>query len=129
MKRCEDAPKVHCESHQELFSLPLRILVHCHFHKDETDATYGVSHNGTQYALIRAGSRTCQRCECDQLLNLLDTNCQIVMNKQRQSLDQLFALDAVVSVVFGSLALFTPHGIFTFLSEGSYNHAVHETVR
>jgi hypothetical protein len=51
------------------------------------------------------------------------------MNRQRQQLDQLFALDAIVSVVFGCLALFIPHGIFTFLSKGSYNHAAHETVR
>jgi hypothetical protein len=51
------------------------------------------------------------------------------MNKSRHQLDQLFAVDAVFSAVFGCLALLAPHGILTFLSGGSYNHSVHETVR
>ena len=51
------------------------------------------------------------------------------MNKPRQNLDQLFALDAILSVIFGSLALLAPHGVLTFLSGGFYNHSVHETLR
>ena len=51
------------------------------------------------------------------------------MNQQRHRLDQLFAVDAVASVVFGILALLAPHGVLIGLSGGSYNHSVHETLR
>lgn len=47
----------------------------------------------------------------------------------RKQLDQLFAVDAGCSLVFGVLALLTPHGILTAMSGGIYNHSVHETLR
>ena len=50
-------------------------------------------------------------------------------NNARQQLDRLFAFDAAVSVVFGVIALMTPHGILTKMSGGEYNHSVHETLR
>ena len=56
-------------------------------------------------------------------------NTTTTMNKPRQNLDQLFALDAILSVILGSLALLSPHGVLTFLSGGFYNHSVHETLR
>lgn len=50
-------------------------------------------------------------------------------NTARQQLDQLFAADAAASVVFGVLALLTPHGTLRAMSGGVYNHSVHETLR
>ena len=47
----------------------------------------------------------------------------------RARLDQLFAIDAAASVLFGILALLAPHGVLTKLSGGSYNHSVHEALR
>jgi hypothetical protein len=49
-------------------------------------------------------------------------------NSARSQLDRLFAFDAVASVVFGILSLLAPHGILLGIA-GSYNHAVHETLR
>jgi len=52
------------------------------------------------------------------------------MNHLRTRLDQLFAIDAIASVIFGLLALLAPHGVLVELSGGmGYNHAVHETLR
>lgn len=53
----------------------------------------------------------------------------ITPNNARQQLDQLFAFDAVASVVFGVMALLMPHGILTKMSGGEYNHSVHEALR
>mmetsp|Transcript_17635 Transcript_17635/g.27220 ORF Transcript_17635/g.27220 Transcript_17635/m.27220 type:complete len:150 (-) Transcript_17635:382-831(-) len=50
-------------------------------------------------------------------------------NDIRKELDQLFAVDAGASLLFGALALLSPHGILTKLSGGEYNHAVHEALR
>jgi hypothetical protein len=47
----------------------------------------------------------------------------------REQLDKLFAFDAAFSGVFGTLALLAPHGVITRISEGGYNHSVHETLR
>jgi len=51
------------------------------------------------------------------------------MNQLRARLDQLFAIDAVASVIFGGLALLAPHGILIVFSGGRYSHAVHEMFR
>lgn len=52
------------------------------------------------------------------------------MDNPREQLDRLFAVDAGFSVVFGTLALLTPHGIIQHLAgRGGYNHSVHETLR
>ena len=58
-----------------------------------------------------------------------DSNTNFTMNKPRQNLDKIFAIDAILSSVFGVLALLAPHGVLTFLSGGFYNHSVHETLR
>ena len=50
------------------------------------------------------------------------------MQALRARLDQLFAVDAMASVVIGVLALGAPHGLWELLG-GSYSHAVHETLR
>jgi hypothetical protein len=47
----------------------------------------------------------------------------------REQLDRLFAFDAVVSGIFGVIALLAPHGVIAKISEGGYNHSVHETFR
>eukprot|EP00535_Pseudo-nitzschia_heimii_P004569 CAMPEP_0197176898 /NCGR_PEP_ID=MMETSP1423-20130617/2680_1 /TAXON_ID=476441 /ORGANISM="Pseudo-nitzschia heimii, Strain UNC1101" /LENGTH=153 /DNA_ID=CAMNT_0042626343 /DNA_START=109 /DNA_END=570 /DNA_ORIENTATION=+ len=47
----------------------------------------------------------------------------------REQLDRLFAFDAVCSAIFGSIALVAPHGLIAGISEGGYNHSVHETFR
>jgi len=47
---------------------------------------------------------------------------------QRQQLDRLFAFDSMASVVFGVLALISPHHVVEQLG-GGYNHAAHETLR
>ena len=52
------------------------------------------------------------------------------MNHLRQRLDQLFVIDAIVSVIFGLLALVAPHGVLMELSGTvGYNHNVHEVLR
>jgi hypothetical protein len=53
------------------------------------------------------------------------------MHKTRAHLDQLFAIDAVCSVIFGVTALLAPHGLWQGLPGlvGTYNHSVHETLR
>jgi hypothetical protein len=53
------------------------------------------------------------------------------MHQTRKHLDQLFAIDAVCSVMFGVIALLAPHGVWQGLSGivGGYNHSVHETLR
>jgi hypothetical protein len=48
---------------------------------------------------------------------------------QRRLLDQLYATDAVLSFSFGILSLLAPHIFIAQLAGGSYNHAVHETLR
>jgi len=50
-------------------------------------------------------------------------------NSTRQQLDQLFAADALASIIFGVIALLTPHDILKRMSGGEYNHSVHETLR
>ena len=47
----------------------------------------------------------------------------------RHQLDLLFAVDAVVSIIFGILAILAPHGFMAKIGGGSYNHSVHETLR
>ena len=51
------------------------------------------------------------------------------MNNPRQQLDRLFAVDAFASMVFGILSIVAPHGAMAKIGGGSYNHAVHETLR
>lgn len=51
------------------------------------------------------------------------------MNNPREQLDRLFSFDAGFSVVFGLLSLLAPHGLVSAVTGGSYNHAVHETLR
>jgi hypothetical protein len=46
----------------------------------------------------------------------------------RQQLDQLFAFDSIASVVFGVLALLSPHHMVDQLG-GGYNHSTHEALR
>lgn len=46
----------------------------------------------------------------------------------RQQLDQLFAFDSVASVIFGTMALFSPHHMVEHLG-GGYNHSTHEALR
>jgi hypothetical protein len=50
------------------------------------------------------------------------------MQAARAHLDQLFAVDAMASVVIGVFALGAPHGWWEYLG-GSYSHSVHETLR
>mmetsp|Transcript_211 Transcript_211/g.471 ORF Transcript_211/g.471 Transcript_211/m.471 type:complete len:149 (+) Transcript_211:162-608(+) len=50
-------------------------------------------------------------------------------HSQREQLDRLFAFDAMCSAIFGALALLAPHGVISKISEGGYNHSVHETFR
>jgi hypothetical protein len=50
-------------------------------------------------------------------------------HNQRAALDKLFALDSVVSVLFGVVSLGAPHVLIAEIGGGSYNHAVHETLR
>ncbi len=59
----------------------------------------------------------------------IELSCARKNMSPREQLDKLFAFDAACSVVFGALALLTPHGIVSRLSEGGYSHAVHETFR
>ena len=47
----------------------------------------------------------------------------------RRYLDFLFLADAVVSYIFGLLAILTPHGIIRSLGGGEYNHGAHELFR
>jgi hypothetical protein len=56
-------------------------------------------------------------------------NQQLEHRNQRLWLDQLYAADAVLSLVFGVVALTIPHIFIARLAGGSYNHAVHETLR
>jgi hypothetical protein len=55
---------------------------------------------------------------------------------RRRQLDRLFAIDAAASVIFGILALITPHRAIQSIADptgtgglSSYNHAAHETLR
>ena len=47
----------------------------------------------------------------------------------RKLLDQLFALDAIFSMIFGIVALLAPHQWLQLITNGEYNHNVHETLR
>ena len=47
----------------------------------------------------------------------------------RRKLDQLLWIDSLASVLFGVLALLSPHHVVTQLGGGTYNHAAHETLR
>ena len=47
----------------------------------------------------------------------------------RKQLDSLLAFDSGASVVFGVLALLSPHHVVEQLGGGTYNHAAHETLR
>ena len=47
----------------------------------------------------------------------------------RHKLDQLFFFDSMASVLFGVLALLSPHHVVKQLGGGTYNHAAHETLR
>ena len=49
--------------------------------------------------------------------------------RHRKQLDNILLVDAYASIIFGSLALLTPHGIITFLAGGTYNHGAHEALR
>lgn len=48
---------------------------------------------------------------------------------QRQHLDLLFLIDAIVSFLFGTVALLTPHGLLQRIVGGGYNHNAHEVLR
>lgn len=48
---------------------------------------------------------------------------------QRAALDQLYAIDSCLSITFGVVSLTAPHFFIAQLTEGEYNHAVHETLR
>ena len=53
-----------------------------------------------------------------------------MVNDVRARLDQLFAFDAAASLVFGVIAIGTPHGLLQkFVGTGGYNHSVHEALR
>ena len=47
----------------------------------------------------------------------------------RRYLDFIFLLDAAFSLLFGVLALLTPHGLIQRLGGGEYNHSAHEVFR
>ena len=47
----------------------------------------------------------------------------------QHTLDRIFLLDSVISILFGCLALVTPHRLIFLVSAGGYNHGVHETLR
>mgnify|MGYP005871790351 CR=1 FL=1 len=62
------------------------------------------------------------------MLCALSVTGDSIMHALRARLDQLFAVDALASVIIGVLALGAPHGLWEYLG-GSYSHAVHETLR
>lgn len=51
-----------------------------------------------------------------------------LLDKKRE-LDRILLLDSIVSLLFGSFALLTPHGVITSLNSGTYNHSAHEALR
>jgi hypothetical protein len=53
----------------------------------------------------------------------------ITSSNLRHQLDTLFAFDSAASVVFGILALLSPHHVVEQFGGGTYNHAAHETLR
>jgi hypothetical protein len=49
--------------------------------------------------------------------------------RHRKQLDNILLVDACASLIFGALALLTPHGFITYLAGGTYNHGAHEALR
>jgi hypothetical protein len=47
----------------------------------------------------------------------------------RAALDRLFAMDALLSMVFGAATIVAPHQLVSAAAGGDYNHGVHETLR
>jgi hypothetical protein len=62
-------------------------------------------------------------------ISQMTTSATTSYSSTRLHLDRLLAADAVLSVVFGVLALTMSHRTFQDLTGGSYHHAVHEVVR
>ena len=58
----------------------------------------------------------------------LQTKIMTSTSFHRQRLDQLFAFDSIASVVFGLMALLSPHHMVEHLG-GGYNHSTHEALR
>lgn len=50
------------------------------------------------------------------------------MAESRNTLDQIFFIDAMSSCILGAVSLFAPHALIQAVSDG-YNHNVHETLR
>jgi hypothetical protein len=51
-------------------------------------------------------------------------------HNQRVALDKLYAIDSIVSVMFGVATLVAPHVFLAAITTGGeYNHSVHETLR
>jgi hypothetical protein len=59
---------------------------------------------------------------------MMDSSSSI--GSQRRRLDQLYMIDAILSMSFGIVSLVIPHVLLIqFTGGGSYNHSVHETLR
>mmetsp|Transcript_21463 Transcript_21463/g.46531 ORF Transcript_21463/g.46531 Transcript_21463/m.46531 type:complete len:151 (-) Transcript_21463:777-1229(-) len=48
---------------------------------------------------------------------------------QRRQLDMLLLTDAIVSLVLGTAALMSPHGLLQKIGGGEYSHSAHEVLR
>jgi cell division protein FtsW (lipid II flippase) len=53
----------------------------------------------------------------------------ISTNHTRQRLDQIFLLDATVSMVFGWMILLTPHAAIAYAGAAPYQQTTHEALR
>ena len=51
------------------------------------------------------------------------------MDQSRRNLDNLFLLDANLSLAFGLIAVLSPHALVAAMSEYGYNHGAHEALR